>query len=103
MTDFTLNKIVHEQSRLKILALLASGTATSLTFTHIKTQLSFTAGNLSIQLKTLEEAGYITLNKYIDGKKPRTDVCIKKEGKLALSEYMSQLEKFLASLSGNLT
>jgi DNA-binding HxlR family transcriptional regulator len=57
-----------------------------------------TAGNLSVQLKTLEEAGFITTKKYFSGNKPRTDVSITGTGRDKLLEYLEELETLLAGL-----
>jgi DNA-binding HxlR family transcriptional regulator len=92
-----MNKIIHEQSRLKILTMLASGRETA-SFPEIRDKLEMTAGNLSIQLKTLEEAGYVTTAKYFTGNKPRTDVSITGAGRDALMEYLEELESLLAGL-----
>ena len=92
-----MNKLVHEQSRLKILTLLASGNE-SVPFTVLRDSLSMTAGNLSIQLKTLEDAGYIGTEKYFALKKPRTDVLITDAGQEALMEYLEELETMLTAL-----
>ncbi|MBP7480892.1 MAG: transcriptional regulator, partial [Spirochaetaceae bacterium] len=70
-----INKLIHEPSRLKILVMLASSLDAAVPFTVIKDQLSLTAGNLSIQLKTLEEAGFISIQKEFVDNKPKTSVC----------------------------
>lgn len=100
MENINLNKVIHEQARLKILVFLGSSPEAAVPFTDIKKQFDFTAGNLSIQLKTLEEAGYITIEKSFLDNKPRTNVSITAEGKQALVEYLSNLEQMLSSLSG---
>lgn len=94
-----MNKLVHEQSRLKILTLLASDPEPA-PFTRIRDELGMTAGNLSIQLKTLEDASYVRTEKYFADNKPRTDVTITDEGKAALMEYLDELEALIAGLRG---
>jgi len=98
MQNLQLNKVIHEQSRLKILLLLASSKTKDVPFIEIKKQLGFTAGNLSIQLKTLEEASYINVEKSFEDNKPKTSVSITKEGKKALVSYMNDLESMLGGL-----
>jgi len=98
MQNLQLNKVIHEQSRLKILVLLASSKTKDVPFIEIKKQLGFTAGNLSIQLKTLEEASYINVEKSFEDNKPKTSVSITKEGKKALVSYMNDLESMLGGL-----
>jgi DNA-binding MarR family transcriptional regulator len=92
-----MNKLVHEQSRLKILTMLATEKG-AVPFTSIRDGLSMTGGNLSVQLKTLEEAGLISTEKYFVDNKPRTDVSITKDGRDALMEYLEELESLLAGL-----
>ena len=92
-----MNKLVHEQSRLKLLTMLASG-AEPIPFTQLRDNLAMTAGNLSIQLKTLEEAAYIRTEKYFADNKPRTDVSITGEGEKALMDYLDELEDLVAGL-----
>jgi DNA-binding MarR family transcriptional regulator len=92
-----MNKLVHEQSRLKLLTMLASSTV-PVPFTQIRDGLSMTAGNLSVQLKTLEDAGYIRTEKYFADNKPRTDVSITGEGEKALMEYLDELEELVSAL-----
>jgi len=94
-----MNKLVHEQSRLKLLTMLASSDE-SIPFTRLRDELEMTAGNLSIQLKTLEEAGYVKSDKYFADKKPRTDVSITQAGQSALMEYLDELEALIAGLRG---
>lgn len=90
-----LNKLIHEPSRLKILVLLTSSLESMVPFTEIKEKLAFTAGNLSIQLKTLEEAGFISIQKEFVDNKPKTSVAITHDGKEALFSYMNDLENLL--------
>ncbi|MCK9170826.1 MAG: transcriptional regulator [Treponema sp.] len=96
MENFQPNKIIHEPPRLKIMVLLASDKEHAVTFPDIKDALGMSSGNLSVQLKTLENAGYISMEKYIDDNKSRTDVSITPAGKEALIEYMESLERFLS-------
>ena len=43
------------------LAFSAYGKEGKASFTELRSRLDFTAGNLSIQLKNLEEAGFVTM------------------------------------------
>jgi DNA-binding MarR family transcriptional regulator len=92
-----MNKLIHEQSRLRILALLASEIR-QLAFTELRDSLSMTAGNLSIQIKTLEEAGYVKTEKSFVDNKPRTDVSITQTGQEELMHYLEELESLLANV-----
>ncbi|HNY20581.1 MAG TPA: transcriptional regulator [Treponemataceae bacterium] len=92
-----MNKIIHEQTRLRILAALA-GELTEVSFPELRDRLGMTAGNLSVQLKTLEDAGYVQTNKSFVANKPRTDIAITDGGRQALTEYLEEIERMLASL-----
>lgn len=98
MINLQLDKVIHEQSRLKILVYLASTSEKSIPFTEIKQELEFTAGNLSIQLKTLEEAKFITIEKLFEDNKPKTNISITSIGRDALIKYMKDLENMLGGI-----
>lgn len=90
------NKTVHEQTKLKILTYLSSISQSS--FVEIKNDLKLTSGNLSIQLKTLEEKGLIAQKRTIENKKTITEVQITNTGKLALMEYLEEMESLLSQI-----
>lgn len=92
-----MDKIVHEQTRLKILARLATGEP-SIRFTELKESLEMTGGNLSIQLKTLEQAGYIAGTKYRQDNKTRTEYTLTDAGRDALADYLDEMEALLAGI-----
>lgn len=93
-----LDRIVHERARLVILAHLASSTQAETGFTELRDSLGFTPGNLSVQLKTLEEAGYVTTNKRFVDRKPFTGVSLTFAGKEALETYLKEVEQLIANL-----
>src|SRR5260370_17326177 len=65
-----LDQLIHERLRLGIVCTLAMHD--SLTFTELRDLLQTTDGNLSVQARRLEEAGYITCVKRFEGRKPNT-------------------------------
>lgn len=67
-----LNPILHSQLRLAIMSILL--TVEEAEFVYLKEKTQSTAGNLSVQLDKLSEAGYIEVEKSFVGKRPRT-VC----------------------------
>lgn len=93
------NKVVHERSRLRILVYLASSEEPGIGFTLLQSELEMTAGNLSVQLATLESSGYVTINKSFIGRKPYTGVSLTPAGKSALENYLGEMEAMIASLS----
>ncbi len=90
------DKTIHEQTKLKILTYLSSRNSCS--FMEIKKDLELTSGNLSIQLKTLEEKGLIFQKKTIENKKTNTSVTITRDGRSALLEYLGEMESLLSQI-----
>ncbi len=83
-----------------LLTYLASSDKTETPFTELRDELRLSAGNLSVQLKTLEEAGYVRIDKRFVDKKPSTSVALTFKGQNALSSYLAELEVIVASLRG---
>ena len=92
------DKIIHERARLRILVFLASSEAAEARFTELRSSLGMTAGNLSAQLSTLDEAGYIEIRKGFSGRKPFTNVALTHSGRGALDRYLDEMEGILSSL-----
>lgn len=63
-------------------------------FTFIKEKTQATAGNLSVQLDKLEQAGYISISKSFKGKRPLTTCKITKTGIKAFEAYVTALKKY---------
>lgn len=66
-------------------------------FVYLRRETGLTAGNLSVQLTKLEDAGYIALKKEFVGKVPRTQCSMTKEGKAAFKEYRAYIARLLKS------
>jgi DNA-binding MarR family transcriptional regulator len=92
------DKLIHEQTRLRILVYLASSRETEVGFTDLKRDLGMTAGNLSVQLGTLDAAGYIAVRKAFIGRKPYTGASLTPLGEKALANYLDEMESMLALL-----
>lgn len=97
---FSPDRVIHEPARLQIVSYLAAG-GKEASFTELKEKLGLTAGNLSIQLKRLEEAGYITIYKTIRGRKPLTRVSLTRNGLHSLQKYLRELEALIGQLKKN--
>ncbi len=94
MTRFKeLDPILHSQLRLAVMSLLA-GTEIA-EFTYIREQTGATAGNLSIQISKLKEAGYIEVTKKFRNNYPQTLCNITPLGKQKFLEYVSALREYL--------
>lgn len=88
-----LDPLLHSQLRLGVMSLLMS--VESAEFTWLKEKTNSTAGNLSVQLDKLSEAGYISVEKSFKGKKPLTTCKISKVGIKAFEEYVAALKQYI--------
>jgi DNA-binding MarR family transcriptional regulator len=88
-----LDPLLHSQLRLAVMSLLIS--VDSAEFTFIKEKTNSTAGNLSVQLDKLAEAGYISVEKSFKGKKPLTTCKITKKGIKAFEDYVNTLKQYI--------
>jgi DNA-binding MarR family transcriptional regulator len=93
-----LNKLIHERARLLILTHLATNNEENVSFNELKEKLELTSGNLSIQLKKLNEAQYLTISKTFKDNKPYTTVTITAKGMKALNNYVEEMEGIISSL-----
>ncbi len=92
------DKVIHERARLRILVYLASSREAEVGFTDLKRDLGMTAGNLSVQLGTLDEAGYIAVRKAFIGRRPYPGASLTPLGERALAKYLDEMESMLALL-----
>lgn len=88
-----LDPLLHSQLRLGIMSLLMN--VESAEFTWLKEKTNSTAGNLSVQIDKLSEAGYIKVEKTFKGKKPLTTCRITKAGMKAFEEYVAALKPYI--------
>lgn len=95
---FEFNKIIHEPARLLILTFLVSSPEKERSFMELRDHLQMTAGNLSIQLKNLQDAGFINIMKRFDDGKPLTTVAITENGTNMLMDYFDEMEKLIISV-----
>jgi DNA-binding transcriptional ArsR family regulator len=79
--------------RLAIVSALAVNE--SLTFNDLKELLKTTDGNLSVHARKLEEAEYVTCNKYFDGRVPKTEYRLTAAGRAALEGYLNHMEALI--------
>lgn len=88
-----LDRLIHERIRLGIVSALASND--SLSFNDLKRVLKTTDGNLSVHARKLEEAQYISCDKFFEGRVPRTEYRLTATGRRALTEYLDQMEEWI--------
>jgi DNA-binding MarR family transcriptional regulator len=98
MTD-ELDPLIHVPTRLKIVAALAAlPDGDALSFTRLQNMLGLTPGNLIIQLRKLEEAGYLSSEKTGNGPAQKTTVALTRQGRKALDAYTQALRDLLGGL-----
>ncbi len=64
-------------------------------FTYLKEKTESTAGNLSVQLQKLKEAGYIEMEKTFRDNYPLTTCKITTAGKKAFNKYVEALQEYI--------
>lgn len=88
-----LDPILHSQLRLAVMNLLISTKHAE--FTFIKEKTNSTAGNLSVQVQKLREAGYIEVIKEFKDNYPNTTCKITQKGIKAFEQYVKALQQYL--------
>ena len=88
-----LDPILHSQLRLAIMSLLIG--LKEAEFTFIKEKTEATAGNLSVQVQKLKEAGYIDVKKQFKDNYPQTICSVTKTGIKAFEIYVQNLQSYL--------
>ena len=94
MTD--LDPVIHAQARLRIMAALSSlGDDDRMTFPHLQQILDMTAGNLSVHLTKLEQAGYVEVAKSFRGRTPTTSAGLTRRGRVAFDDYTAAVRALI--------
>ena len=88
-----LNPPLHSQLRLAVMSILMN--VEEADFVYLKEKTESTAGNLSVQLDKLSNAGYISVEKGFLGRKTRTVCRITDMGRQAFEEYVEALKSYL--------
>lgn len=88
-----LDPILHSQLRLAVISLLIG--VKEAEFTFIKEKTGATAGNLSVQVQKLKEAGYIEVVKQFKDNYPQTICKITKTGIAAFEQYVKDLQAYI--------
>ena len=90
------NSTLHQPVRSKLMALLIR--EGELPFKAIKEELALTDGNLASHIKKLEGEEYIEVEKFFEGKKPKTVLKVTDKGKGAFADYIKELKKFIGEV-----
>jgi DNA-binding HxlR family transcriptional regulator len=89
----SLDRLIHERTRLAIISALAVNA--SLTFNELKELLRITDGNLSVHARKLEDAGYVGCTKSFSGRLPKTEYRLSASGRRALEKYLDHMEALI--------
>lgn len=93
-----LNKIFDSRIRIGIMSALVVGE--DISFNDLKGVIDVTDGNLATHLKTLEESGYIKVQKGFIGRKTNTTYSVTKAGEKAFRSHLDALEQIIKQLNG---
>jgi len=88
-----LDRVIHEKGRLAIMSLLAANP--QLSFTEMRQTLNMTDGNLTTHVRTLHEAGYVSVTKAFQEGRTLTTYSLTREGRKAFSSYIDLLEQIV--------
>ena len=90
-----LDPLLHSQLRLAVMSILIG--VKEADFVFLKEKTGATAGNISVQLEKLLEAGYIDIEKTYKGKRPQTICRITKKGIGAFDDYVKNLHTYISA------
>jgi len=91
-----LDPVIHAQARLRVVAALSTlREGDRLAFPRLQQILGMTAGNLSVHLRKLEDAGYVDVTKTHSGRTPTTLLSLSRRGRYAFDEYTAAVKSLL--------
>ena len=88
-----LDRVIHEKGRLAIMSMLAA--SPELSFTDLRNALNMTDGNLTTHIRTLQEAGYVSVTKSFQKNRPLTTCSLTGAGKKAFTNYINLLDSII--------
>ncbi|MGA8493589.1 MAG: transcriptional regulator [Terriglobales bacterium] len=88
-----LDRVIHEKGRLAIMSMLAA--SPELSFTELRDALAMTDGNLTTHIRALQEAGYVSVAKSFQNRRPLTTCSLTAAGRKAFTEYINLLEQIV--------
>ena len=88
-----LDRVIHEKGRLAIVSMLAA--SPELSFTEMRDSLGMTDGNLTTHIRTLQEAGYLSVTKSFQNNRPLTTCALTAAGRKAFARYINLLEQII--------
>lgn len=96
MADVTeLLELLHDSRRLAVVSMLAVGATGAEAFTLIREKTGLTAGNLSSHVRTMENAGMVSITKQFQGRRPLTTVKLTEQGRLVHDQFIREMEAII--------
>lgn len=89
MTEPRFDELIHPGTRLSIVAMLAAAEWTD--FAFLRDQLDLSDSALSKQLSTLEDAGYVTLDRTLSNGRRRVRAMLTTAGRTAFDGHVAAL------------
>ena len=94
-----LDRVIHEKGRLAIMSMLAA--TPELSFTEMRDALNMTDGNLTTHIRTLQEAGYLSVTKSFQNNRPLTTCALTPAGRTAFTTYINLLAEIVEQTKPN--
>ena len=88
-----IDRVIHEKGRLAIMSMLAA--SPELSFTELRDTLGMTDGNITTHIRTLQEAGYISVTKSFQNNRPLTTCALTAAGRKTFAHYINLLERII--------
>src|SRR3954453_5041731 len=88
-----IDRVIHEKGRMGIMSLLAA--SPELSFTEMRGTLEMTDGNLTSHIRTLQEAGYVSIAKTYQNNRPLTTCSLTVAGRKAFATYIDLLDQIV--------
>jgi DNA-binding MarR family transcriptional regulator len=88
-----IDRVIHEKGRLGIMSMLAA--SAELSFTELRDALEMTDGNLTTHIRTLQEAGYLSVAKSYQRNRKLTTLSLTPAGRKAFADYVTRLERIV--------
>ena len=91
-----IDPLIHAPARLMVITYLY--VVESIDFVYLKRVTGLSWGNLSTHLTKLEDAGYVSIKKTFQDKKPHTMIQLTESGREAFREYKDDMQQVLGNL-----
>lgn len=86
--------LLHQPTRTQIMSVIASN-EDGASFAQLLEATKTSNGNLSTHLRALEDNGYISVNKFFEGRRPKSVYVLTEQGMNAFLDYIDALDKFV--------